>query len=93
MSETTDEWADQVLDDAGVPSYWSYGVTRQTVDGETIYAIRELYFAHPGELTAWSNHVAPVAGETPEELWTVLERMREAFESGHFLDIDTKEWL
>jgi len=59
-------------------SHWNYRVTKQVVDGETEYAIREVYYGPgPGQLS-WTERPAKPSGETKAELKDALEKMLEA---------------
>lgn len=71
---------------------WRYQLTRQEVDGETEYAIRELYIDADGR-TGWTKNPIRLVGDGPEGITEMLMRIRADMKRGGVMDIpaDTEE--
>jgi hypothetical protein len=60
--------------DEELMTHWDYRVTKQVLDGETQYAIREVYY-NGTRIVSWTADIIGASGETVEEVRDELERM------------------
>lgn len=72
-------------------SHWNYRLTVQTVHGEEVWAIRELYYDKDGKVHMWSEHPDHPQGETLGELRDDIVRYTDAL-NHPALDLDTMTW-
>ena len=70
-------------------SHWNHRVTKATIDGETVYEIREVYYDLPttSDGIGWTQDASAPYGETLDELRQDLERMLAALDKP-VIDID-----
>ena len=70
---------------------WNHRVTKATVDGETVYEIREVYYDLPdSDGIGWTQNASTPYGQTLDELRTDLQRMLEALDKP-VIDIGARE--
>lgn len=65
---------------------WRYQLTRETVDGETEYAIREVYFDADGGVS-WTKNPITITADSQEGIAETLMRIRTDIKRGGALDI------
>jgi hypothetical protein len=70
------------------PSYWDYRLTRETVDGEHYYSIREVFFTADGVAILWDEEPTDVS-QSVEGIRAILVRMLTAAEMP-IIDLDTQ---
>lgn len=70
--------------------HWNYRMTVQTVDGEEVWAVRELYY-RDGAVEMWSQDPDHPQGETQAELHDDMVRYADAVNHPAF-DLDTMTW-
>ena len=70
-------------------AYWNHRITRQVVDNETVFAIREVYYDAENAVLGWTQDEVGPHGETWTEIVADLARMI-ACMNKPVLDIDTR---
>lgn len=73
-------------------SKWNHRVIKKTQEGETTFAIHEVFYTEGGEVTTWTERPVGVVGDNIEELRRVLSDMLASLDKPVLVeaDADTK---
>lgn len=71
---------------------WNYRICRETIDGDFLFSLREVYYDDEGNPNGWTAEPVDFAGDTWKDVAEGIS-LASGCIGGAILDLDTTEWI